>query len=137
MKLQLIAKYEKKIEGGPLGDFEKVPKKILNEIFEQCQSAEKCRRGPKYRNKRRGDPLVQSKKNQKSPIVSKKIRVKNTKRGILCFRDSGHRCFCFGRFLAFRVCFGRPWFKLMLLNKKVDLARQKKLPTVRVGQIFY
>ena len=35
----------------------------------------------KYRNKRRGDPLVESKKLQKNRIVSKKIRVKNTEGG--------------------------------------------------------
>ena len=45
MKLQLVAKYEKKIEGGPLRDFIKFLKKIFNEIFEQCHSAEKCKGG--------------------------------------------------------------------------------------------
>ena len=35
--------------------------------------------------------------NPKKVTVSKKIRVKNTKGGILCFRGSGRRCFCFGR----------------------------------------
>ena len=34
---------------------------------------------------------------QKSRIVPNKIRVKNTKGGVLCFRGSGRRCFCFGR----------------------------------------
>ena len=43
----------------------------------------------KYRNKRREDTLVESKKLQKK--LPKKIRVKNTKRGILCFRGSGRR----------------------------------------------
>ena len=58
-----------KNKGGPSGDFEKLPKQIKNEIFEQCHSAEKCKRAffdidcvAKYRNKRRGDPLVESKK---------------------------------------------------------------------------
>ena len=33
----------------------------------------------------------------KNSHSAKKIRVKNTKGGILCFRGSGRRCFCFGR----------------------------------------
>ena len=39
------------------------------------------------------------KKSKKSciRIVPKNIRVKNIKGGILCFRDFGRRCFCFGR----------------------------------------
>ena len=46
MKLQLVAKYEKKLKGGPSGDFKKFPKKFLKKvIFEQCHSAEKCKRG--------------------------------------------------------------------------------------------
>ena len=46
VKLQSVANYEKKIEAGPLGDLEKFPKKnFQNEIFEQCHSAEKCKRG--------------------------------------------------------------------------------------------
>ena len=41
---------------------------------------------------------MESKKLQKSRIVPKIIRVKNTKAwGILCFRGSVRRCFCFGR----------------------------------------
>ena len=61
VKLQLIAKNEKKIEGAR--GHEKISQKnFLNEIIEQCQSAEKCKRGDplqffdihcvaKYRNK--------------------------------------------------------------------------------------
>ena len=46
MKLQLVAKNFKKIEGGTLWRHEKISqKKIFNEIFEQCHSAEKCKRG--------------------------------------------------------------------------------------------
>ena len=51
----------------------------------------------KYRNKRKGYALVESKKLQKSRIVPKKVRMKNIKGGILYFRGSGRRCFCFGR----------------------------------------
>ena len=68
-------KFEK-IERGTLWRHEKISQKNFNEIFEQCHSAEKCEKGDplrffdihcvaKYRNKRRGDPLVQSKKLQK------------------------------------------------------------------------
>ena len=42
----------------------------------------------KYRNKRREDPLVESKKLQKSLIVPKNQSEKH-QRGILCFRGSG------------------------------------------------
>ena len=46
MKLQLVAKNFKKLKGGPFGDMKKFPKKIFfNEIFKQCQSAKKCKRG--------------------------------------------------------------------------------------------
>ena len=52
----------KKLKGGPFGDMKKFPKKNFNEIFKQCHSAEKCKRGDplqffdihcvaKYRNK--------------------------------------------------------------------------------------
>ena len=53
------------MKGGPFGDMKKFPEKFFNEIFEQCHSAEKFKRGDplqffdihcvaKYRNKRRG-----------------------------------------------------------------------------------
>ena len=38
-------KFEKKMKGGPFGDMKIFPKKFFNEIFEQCHSAEKCKRG--------------------------------------------------------------------------------------------
>ena len=84
VKLQLVAKYEKNWRG-TLGRFlKKFRKKLLKwDFLSQCHSAEKCK-------------LVESKKLQKSRIVPKKIRVKNTK-GILCYRGSGRRCFCCGR----------------------------------------
>ena len=88
-------------------------------IFEQCHSAEKCKRGAlwdffdihcvaKYRNKRRGDPLVESKKLQKSRIVPKKIRMKNTKGGSYVFEVLDVDVSVLDEFVAFRVCFGRP-----------------------------
>ena len=46
MKLQLVAKNLKKIEGGTLWRHEKISqKKFFTEIFEQCHSAKKCKRG--------------------------------------------------------------------------------------------
>ena len=39
-KLQLVAKYEKKLKVGPFGDFEKISKKIKYEVFKQRHSAE-------------------------------------------------------------------------------------------------
>ena len=42
------------------------------------------------------------KTSKKVALCRKKIRVKNTKGGILYFRGTGRRCFCF------RVGFGRP-----------------------------
>ena len=41
VKLQLVAKFQKKNEGGPFGDiFKNSKKKFKIEIFEQCHSAE-------------------------------------------------------------------------------------------------
>ena len=35
----------KKLKGGPFGDMKKFLNNFFNEIFEQCHSAEKCKRG--------------------------------------------------------------------------------------------
>ena len=49
VKFQSWLQNMKKIEGGPFGDFKKFPKKFLKKvIFEQCHSAEKCKRGVFY-----------------------------------------------------------------------------------------
>ena len=67
------------MKGGHFGDMKKFPKNFFNEIFEQCHSAEKCKRGDplrffdihcvaKHQKKLKGDPLgknFQSKKFQK------------------------------------------------------------------------
>ena len=45
LKIQFVAKYQKKIEGGPFGDIKKLSKKTKNHHFEQSHSDEKCRRG--------------------------------------------------------------------------------------------
>ena len=89
MKLQLVAKCEN--EGGPSGDYNKFPKNIKDEIFEQCHSAEK--RNPldfwtsivlQKIETNEGDTLwCNPKTSKKSRTVPKKIRVKNTKGGIL------------------------------------------------------
>ena len=95
----------------------------------------------KCRNKRRGNVFGFGPKNfKKSRIVPKKIRVKNTKGGILCYRCSGRRCFCCGRGSDVSSML---WTSVVQvddveqMNKKVDLTRLKKLSTVRVGLIFY
>ena len=46
VKLQLVAKNEKKMKGGPFGDMKKFSKYFLNKTFEQCYSAEKYKKGP-------------------------------------------------------------------------------------------
>ena len=115
VKLQLVAKYENKIKGGPLGDL----KKILNEIFEQCHSAEKCKRGDplgffdincvaKYRNKRRETLWWNPKTSKKSRTMPKKIRLKNTKGETYVFEVVYVDIFVLDELLAFRVCFGGP-----------------------------
>ena len=87
VKLQLVAKYEKKIEGEPFGDL----KKFKNEIFEQCHSAEK--RGPfgifghplcckMLKQMKGGGPLVQSKKFQKQSHSAVVSSISSTK---ICF----------------------------------------------------
>ena len=74
VKLQLVAKYEKKLRGALWG-LEKISQKNFeNEIFEHCHSAEKCKRGGPLGffdiltsivlqnvEKMKGGPFVQSK----------------------------------------------------------------------------
>ena len=45
VKLQLAAKYSRKLKGDPLGIFEKILKNFKIEIFEKCHSAKKCNGG--------------------------------------------------------------------------------------------
>ena len=74
----------KKIEGGTLWGHEKFPKKFLNEIFEQCHSAEKFKRGTlcdfltsivlqHIETKLKGGPFGAIQKVSKSLIVPKKV----------------------------------------------------------------
>ena len=62
---------------------------------------------------------------KKSRIVPKKLRKKNTK-GVLCFRGSGRRRFCFGRGSGVLSMF---WTSVVQvddveqMNKKVDRSR--------------
>ena len=131
---------------GTLGRFWKISE---NEIFEQCQSTEKCKRGDpsgffdihwvaKYQNKRRGNPLMESKKLQKKWHSAEKSPVEKHQEGILCFWGCGRRCFCFGRVSGVSSMF---WTSVVQvddveqMNKKVDRSRwtdEKKLATVRV-----
>ena len=60
----------------------------------------------KYRNKRRGDPLVESKKVQKKLHSAEKIRVKNTK-GSYVLGVLDDDVLVLDEVLAVRVCFGR------------------------------
>ena len=103
------------------GTLWKHKKKFKIEIFDQCHSAENCKRGDplgffdihcvaKYK-KIEGETLWWNPKSfKKRRIVPKKIRVKNTKGGILCYRGSGRRCFCFGpgSGVSSSSCFGGP-----------------------------
>ena len=135
MKLQLVAKNLKKIEGGTLWRHEKISQKnFFNEIFEQCHSAEKCKRGDplrffdihcvaKYRNKWRGT-LWCNPKNFKKLLKKSGAKV--------CFRGCG-RLFCF--FFSFWTrfwgwsCWGLKLLKFEVveqMNKKVDLSCLKK-----------
>ena len=127
------------VKGGPFGpcenpvgckiwrnlkwDFKKIPKKFKMRFLNSVTVPKNVKRASlgsfdihcvaKFRNKWSGDPLVQSKRLQKSCIVPKTIQVKNTQGGILCFRCSGRRCFCFGRGSSV----SRMKFKLIMLNK--------------------
>ena len=76
----------------------------------------------KYK-KLKGDTLVESKKLQKTSHCAEKIREKYTKGGILCYRGSGRRCFCFGRGSGVSSMFWRSVVKVddvEQINKKLD-----------------
>ena len=72
----------------PCAIFKIFRKKLENEIFEPCHSAEKCKRGTLWNfvtstvlqiiETNEGDPLVQSKNFQKKSHNAEKILVKNT-----------------------------------------------------------
>ena len=75
--------------------------------------------------KRRGDPLVESKKLQKKSHSAKKPS-ETTKGGILCFRGSGRLFFYFGRGSGASSMF---WTSVVQvddveqMNKKLDRSR--------------
>ena len=106
-----------KIKGGPLGDFEKFPKKQMR--FLNSVTVPKSVKGDpfgffdihyfaKYRNKRRGDPLVESKKKvKKSHSAEKNPSEKHQGRSYV-FEVLAVDVLVLDEFLAFRVCFGRP-----------------------------
>ena len=62
----------------------------------------------KYRNKRRGDPLVESKKIKKKSHSAVKNPSENTKGGSYVFEVLDVDVFVLDEVPAFRVCFGRP-----------------------------
>ena len=78
-----------------------------------------------------GETLWCNPKNfKKNRIVSKKIRVENTKRvlrSLVCFRGSGRRCFCFGRGSGVLSMFLTSFDVVEQMNKKVDSTRLKKI----------
>ena len=81
----------------------------------------------KYRNKRRGDPLVESKKlSRKKSHTAEKNPSEKHQGGILCIRSSGRRRFCFGRVSGVSSMF---WTSVVQvddveqMNKKVDRSR--------------
>ena len=74
----------------------------------------------------KGRPFGEIRKTKKSRKVPKKIQVKNTKGGFLCFRGSGRRCFCFGRGSGVSSMFWTSAVKVddvEQMNKKVDRSR--------------
>ena len=79
----------------------------------------------KYQNKRMGDPLVESKKLQKQSHCVEKNPSEKDQRGILCFRGSVRRCFCFGRGSGVLSMFWRSVVQVDVeqTNKKVDRSR--------------
>ena len=84
---------------------------------------------------------MESKKLQKSRIVPKKNSSEKHPRGILCYRGSGRRCFCFERGSGGSSMFWTPIVQVDVveqMNKKVDRSRRtdEKLVTVRVGISF-
>ena len=98
-----------KIKGDPWEILKKSEKKIKNEIFEQCHSAEKCKRGTIWDfltsivlqniETNEGETLWwNQKKLQKSRIV----------RGSYVFEFLDVDVFVLDEVLAFRVCFGSP-----------------------------
>ena len=102
---------------------EKSSEKKFDEIFEQCHSAEKCKRGTLWDfltsivlqniGKTKGRPFGAIQKiSKKSRIGPKKNPSEKHQMGgsLVCFRGSERRCFCFGR--------GRAHFLLECALKK-------------------
>ena len=114
-----------------------------NEIFEQCHSAEKYKRGTlwdfltsiaNYRKNWRGTLWCNPKNFKKSRIVPKKSGANVG--SLVCFRGSGRVLFflfALDALLRFRLLWTSVVQVVEQMNKKVDLARLKQLPTVRVG----
>ena len=135
-----------------MGDFKRFPKKKF-EIFEQCHSAKKFKRGIlwdflssiKLQNieTNEGETFWCNPKNfkKKSHSAEKNPSEKHQK-GILSVfsvfevRDVGF-CFARGSGVSRMFCTAVVQVEVVeQMNKKVDFKRLKKLPTVRVGHIF-
>ena len=70
--------------------------------------------------------------------MPKKLSEKRQRGSLVCSRDSGRQCFSFGQGFGVSSMFWTSVVQVHVeqMNKKVDLTRLK-LPTVRVGLIFY
>ena len=137
MKLQLVAKYEKKLKGEPCEIVKNFRKKFEMRFLNSVTVPKNVKGGTVWDffdihcvaniETNEGETHWWNPKNFiKSRIVPKKIRVKNTKRGILCFRGSGRRCFCFGRGSGVSSMFWTSSIEVddvEQMNKKVDRSR--------------
>ena len=94
----------KNVKGGTLWDF------LTSIVFQNIETNER-------------ETLWWNQKSSKKSLSAEKNRVKNTKGGVLCFRGSGRRCFCFGRGSGVSSMF---WTSVVQvddveqMNKKVD-----------------
>ena len=124
VKLQLVAKYEKKLRG-TIKRYLKISEKKFEMRFSNSVTVPKnVIGGPlgffgihsvaKYRNKRKGDPLVESKKVQKKSQSAEKYPSEKHRRrggevgGSYVFEVLDVDVIVLDEVLAFRVCFGRP-----------------------------
>ena len=95
VKLHLVAKFENKNKRGPLWDLKNFQETNFNAVFEQCHSAEKCKRGTSKQPK--GSSLVESKNFKKAHCARKTSSEKLQRGGIVRFRGYVRRRFCFGQ----------------------------------------
>ena len=147
MKLQLAAKNEKKLKGGPFGDMKKFPKKIFLMRFLNSVTVPKNVKGGTLCDFSTSIVLQNIETNEGvtlwcNPKSFKKSHSAEKKWGYVGILSVFSR---FWTSVLFFLFVSDALLRLELLrfdvveqmNKKVDLTRLKKLPTVRVGHIFY